>query len=72
MSDAPTPRPSRLSIDSRAFIYVDGVCIGRKVDGPNGPCLEVRDRNKHRAAKRGSDVVKVSLEDLSRTIRGEP
>lgn len=71
MSDATPPRPCRLSIDSRAFIYVDGVCIGRKVDGPNGPCLEVRDRNKHRAAKRGSSVVEVNLDALVRLVRNE-
>lgn len=71
MSDAPTPRLCRLSIDSRGFVYADSICIGRKVDGPNGPCLEVRDRNKHRAAKRGSDVVQVGLADLSKTLKGE-
>lgn len=71
MSDVTPPRPCRLSIDSRGFIHVDGICLGRKVDGPNGPCLEIKDKNRHRAAQRGTDVVRVNLEDLSRAVRGQ-
>lgn len=71
MSDAPTPRPCRLGMDSRGYLYADGVCLGRVMDTPNGPCLEVKDKNKHRAAKRGTDKVQVRADDLSKAIKGE-
>lgn len=47
------------------WVYVDGVKIGRYVKTPDGPALEVCDKDRTRSQKRGTRKVVVKLDYFS-------
>lgn len=53
------------------YLYVDGIRVARIVQRPDGPCLEFRDSDRRRSARRGSDRVEVKLDDLARVVKGD-
>lgn len=50
--------------DSRGFVRVGGVCVGRLISEQDRVYFEVKDRANIRNERRGSEFVRVSLDDL--------
>ena len=64
-----TKHCSRVHIDVRRFVRVDGVPIARVVRTPSGkPRLQFCDKDRRRASERGSRFVEVSVEELAEAV----
>lgn len=61
MADKQQPK---VTVDERNFVYVEGV----KVAKVEGGVLSFHDKNKHRAAERGSDCVEIPLNDFVQAL----
>lgn len=62
----------RIFVDERGFLKVDGVPVGRCIQGPDGPCLEFIDKDRRRSAIRGSNKVEVKLSDIQQIMSEQP
>lgn len=60
----------RPQVDQRGFVTVDGVKIGRLVSTPEGPAIEICDKNPHRSRKRGTRLVRIPVSQLSKLCEG--
>lgn len=56
----------KVTVDERNFVYVEGVKVAR-VEGEK---LSFYDKNKHRAAERGSDCVEIPIKDFVKALEG--
>lgn len=65
MNGQPEPQ-----VDREGFVIVDGIKIGKVVQGPNGPTLQFCDKNRFRAAKRGTRYVELSIQSLRDAVEG--
>lgn len=57
----------KVTVDEQKFVYVDGVKVCKAADG----VLQFHDKNKHRAAERGSDCVEIPLRDFVKALEGD-
>ena len=63
-------RLARIIINRRTgMIYVDGVCIGRKIVQNGRPMIEVKDRDKRRVANLGRPFVLFSPSKLEEALK---
>lgn len=63
MTDSQQQQP-KVTVDERSFVHVDGV----KVCKVDGGVLQFHDKNKHRAAERGSDCVEIPIQEFVKAL----
>lgn len=63
---------TRIFVDERGFLKVDGVPVGRCIQRADGPCLEFIDKDKRRSRLRGSNRVEVKLSDIQQIMSEQP
>lgn len=59
-------KKAKVTVDAQQFVYVNDV----KVCRVEGGVLQFHDKNKHRAAERGSDCVEIPIEDFAKALKG--
>jgi len=58
-----------LMVDGQGFVFVDGVKVARAVRRGSGICLQFCDRDRRRAARRGTRYPEVGVGELVRAVR---
>lgn len=62
------PMRKMVIVDCDGFVVVDGVKIGKAVKRDGEVCIQWKDKNKHRSARRGTDKVEAHIQDLYQAI----
>jgi len=58
-----------LMVDGQGFVFVDGVKVARAVRRGGRVCLQFCDRDRRRAARRGTRYPEVGVGELVRAVR---
>ena len=68
--DKPQPQRHGLMVDGQGFVFVDGVKVARVVRREGAElCLQFCDRDRRRAARRGTRYPEVGVGELVRAVR---
>jgi hypothetical protein len=57
-----------IAVDTRGYVRVSGVCIGRLIEEGDVVYFEVKDRNAERSLLRGAQMIRVPAGALIRTL----
>ena len=65
----PQPKRQELMVDAAGFVFVDGVKVARAVRRGRRLCLQFCDKDRRRAAARGTRYPEVGVGELVRAVR---